>query len=639
MNIVIRYKDSDDLSKELYETKYYFYNKRVFSVNNQPKNEVLRGFERINFFIGSNNSGKSRFLRGIFKQNKESFEILKEEQPIIESFEFIKNTQAQLNDLDGRVNNINIRGLRKAFDIFLAENGINRRDYQNFIEKNSIKDNLSESIRTFNNSIVRGVYRDGIETKTLENVQKCVGLCNQMLSEVVYNSKNRQKNKTYIPVLRYANVSNNLPESSYLETIKENYGIENDVFIGLNLYDDIKYLQGEGYEVQERKDKFEEFLSLNFFNLKKVKITPSNDKKKIRLLIGEEERYLYDLGDGLQAIILLMFPIYVASENHWIFIDEPENHLHPGYQKIFLKTLIHDEYLRRKNLKYFFTTHSNHFLDLSMVHSDVSIFQFNKEDEEKINIKQIEKPDRETLDILGVSNSSVLIANSSIWVEGPTDRKYLSYWLKAFANYKEDSPLIEDIDFVFFEYGGCLIAHYLFDDEYNDAVEVVGDKIKAFAISNKIYLLADDDNVSGVSKKAKRRKHLEGLSQKSKNFEYQNTEVREVENLLPVSLVVSFAKELLKDEKDFDKLKGLDISQKDYEKIGLGKFYEDLFLENKIPKTRYKVFKSTSETLNASYKFKLCDYVLQSGYDYKRLIEDNKVLDKLIRKLHSFIDS
>jgi len=37
------------------------------------------------------------------------------------------------------------------------------------------------------------------------------------------------------------------------------------------------------------------------------------------------------------SIILLMFPIYTANENTWVFIDEPENHLHPGFQKIFFK--------------------------------------------------------------------------------------------------------------------------------------------------------------------------------------------------------------------------------------------------------------------------------------------------------------
>ncbi|WP_299435441.1 hypothetical protein [uncultured Aquimarina sp.] len=61
------------------------------------------------------------------------------------------------------------------------------------------------------------------------------------------------------------------------------------------------------------------------------------------------------------------------------------------------------------------------------------------------------------MDLLGVTSSSVLIANSSIWVEEPTDRKYISKWLNT---YKE-SGLKEDIDYVFFEYGGNLIAHYL----------------------------------------------------------------------------------------------------------------------------------------------------------------------------------
>jgi len=102
----------------------------------------------------------------------------------------------------------------------------------------------------------------------------------------------------------------------------------------------------------------------------------------------------------------------------------------------------------KQKLKVLFTTHSNNFLDLSLQADDVSIFQFQKECPEKFNIKNI-KPNKEILDLLGVNNSSVLMANSSIWVEGPTDRKYISKFLKLFCEQNKTQHLKEDIDFAF----------------------------------------------------------------------------------------------------------------------------------------------------------------------------------------------
>ena len=183
-----------------------------------------------------------------------------------------------------------------------------------------------------------------------------------------------QKDKIYIPVLRYANSNASLRSETYQQILKENYEIEDNVFTGLSLYSDIRRLQGSIKSSRKKKKEFERFLSQNFFNQKSVEITASSENSnEIYFDIDDEERKLFNLGDGLQSIILLMYPIYTANENTWIFIDEPENHLHPGFQKIFLRTLLQDEYLKSKNLQFFITTHSNHFLDDSIRDENISI--------------------------------------------------------------------------------------------------------------------------------------------------------------------------------------------------------------------------------------------------------------------------
>ena len=326
------------------------------------------------------------------------------------------------------------------------------------------------------------------------------------------------------------------------------------------------------------------------------------------------EHPVYEIGDGIQAVIILLFPIFTANKNDWFFIEEPEINLHPGLQRLFIETLLSDDYLKTKNLKFFFTTHSNHFLDSSLINNNISIFQFQKKKDESFFIKNNVRPDKEVLDLLGVNTSSVFLANTSLWIEGPTDRKYLSKFLKLHTEHHGLQPLKEDIDFAFFEYGGNLIEHYLFDEKEDFNEEDVRNKINSFALSNKIFLLADNDNAKNGSKKDLRRLALKKLSDENDNFTYQNTVVTEIENLLPKKISQDFMSELLKSETSLLKAKKGRFDRKDYRNIGLGEFYETFFISKKIPKKDFKAFKAESGTLKNDYKIKLANFVIESEY-------------------------
>ncbi|MEM7085832.1 MAG: AAA family ATPase [Bacteroidota bacterium] len=639
MNVGIRYQELSDLPKELRETKYLYNQKILFKKPKTKTPVVIKEFGRINFFIGANNSGKSRFLRGLFKLNDHQQELflkdysisvfrsalIKEANKLMrQSMYPVENVRTALNDLIG------FTAIQNGNSIIQVLS--NKFDYKGFFEKHSKLMEITTDYlqKPLNNHITD--YLNIVRTFAKRNLD--------LVEEIKFHQNNIHKNKVYIPVLRYANVNSYLKQDSYSKTIEENYGIESGTFTGLDFYNVLRKLQGEKSPTRKKKKEFESFLSKTFFDNKDVVITASSvESNKIYFEIDGDEKYLFDLGDGLQSIILLMFPLFNASDNDWIFIDEPENHLHPGFQKIFLKTILENEIIESKNLKLFITTHSNHFLDKSIINDDICIFQFEKVDKENIKICNLRKPSKETLDILGVSNSSVLIANSSIWVEGPTDRLYLGFWLNKYAEKLNVSYLIEDIDFAFFEYGGSLLSHYLFDLDFVDSDEIIREKINAFASANKIYLLADNDNASGTTKKGKRRKELEKSSLSNRNFRYQNTEVREIENLIDINTILGFAKTLLKNESDFNRIKDLTIKQKDYEKIGLGKYYEDLFVENGIPKSKHLAFKSKSETLTTSYKFKLCEYVTSSDLDFDNLTMNNPLLERIVKELYDFIKS
>lgn len=245
--------------------------------------------------------------------------------------------------------------------------------------------------------------------------------------------KNDGRYRVYLPILRSIKRSDNMNPQSFLNTTRQLYDFKDEsIFTGLDMYDKVLRIRNNVKEHRRDFEKFEKFLSQYFFNQKSVEIISSLDKDEhLIFYVGGEERKIHDIGDGVQAIILLMFSIFTASQNTWIFIEEPETFLHPGLQRIFIETLLEDDYLKSKNLHYFFTTHSNHFLDLTLSNNEISIFQFEKQKSNMFEVKINVRPNKEILDILGVNTSSVFLANSSIWVEGPTDRKYLSFFLKS----------------------------------------------------------------------------------------------------------------------------------------------------------------------------------------------------------------
>jgi hypothetical protein len=438
----------------------------------------------------------------------------------------------------------------------------------------------------------------------------------------------------YIPILRTLVSDGSFHVDTFNKIITNKYNLKGGVFTGQDLYQQIYKLHNSTKIVELKA--FCKWIKNNFYRDHDVEIIPNDETRDVYLKIDDVHRPIYDLGDGIQQLILLMFPVYTANLGTWFFIEEPETHLHPGLQRIFIETLLNDEYLKKKNLKFFFTTHSNHFLDISIDHEEISIFQFEKEDDEKFNIKSNVKPNKDVLDLLGVKSSSVFLANTSIWVEGPTDRKYLSKWIKLYCEANSLQYLREDIDYAFFEYGGNLIEHYLFDDNFEEEFteNQVRNKIKAFALSNKVYLLADNDNVREGSKKHERRKNLEKIS--SKHFKYQNTEYREVENLLPVQVLKDFMPQIVLKE-EVIKTKKINFNRTDYIWIGLGDFLSKKFDEAKITGKKFK--SKTGDTLDTIYKNKLCDFVINSSYSYSELIEENEHLDKLITDLYNFIKS
>ncbi|ARV16292.1 AAA family ATPase [Polaribacter sp. SA4-12] len=623
MKINIRTTNHIDFPEEFKEPNFYIDNVDNKFIEVLEDNTISTELEisNINFFVGENNSGKSRFLRGLLKLNY-PFENLIQGVFFPDLISEISETEERLNEslvpknvlsevihiTDDLISNFNSDDNEKI-DYYLKElHKLGRHIYENEDKMKILK-----------------TYIEQIET--LQN-------------ELVFTKKNKINNKIYIPILRSLLSGNHLGTDSFINTVKTLYFKNKtsfEIHSGLRMWSKIDEIQSSD-KIRDL-EKFQDFLSNYFFNKKRVQILADRKTKVIKIATNNSEfEKINDLGDGIQALIILLYPIFTADINDCFYIEEPEINLHPAFQKIFIQTLLNDEFLKAKKLKYFFTTHSNHLLDLTLLDDDVSIFQFQKIEENKHLIKTSVKPNKEILDLLGVTTSSVFLSNSSVWVEGPTDRKYLSKFLKLYSEGNKDVKYLkEDIDFAFFEYGGNLIEHYLFDEKEEFDEEEVRNKINSFALSNKIFLIADNDNAEKGSKKDLRRIALKALSDKNDNFTYQNTELKEIENLLPKKIIQDFISEILKTEESIEKAKNIVFERNDYNEIGLGKFYFDLFLNHKIPKKDFRAFNAESGTLKNDYKIKLASFVVDSEYTYSDLIEGNNELKDIIENLYKFI--
>ncbi len=601
--------------------------------------QFLPTVNNINVFIGANNSGKSRFLRELM--NISELIGISDKLLLNSLIDKYNSLAIKFNDVI-QVTNTPILYLTKTFGKDLIEKDLKFQQNDKFkineIDVNSSLNNLIIDIREkltikkklelvflqseklFGSSkeqYIRGIYFGNNQLS--DNLFYLKKIDFRKINEIILDIEksintilNLSGKKIYIPTLRTAHSLFEVDNESelnntatdavsrkkirrdiFLETIKKNYSFLNknvDIFTGLNLYNEIVNVRNSIKEERFKFHDFEDFLSVNFFESKDVDIVAKfnidnndnglDDDKFIQVHIDGKSRKLYDLGDGVQSLIILMYKIFLAEKDSIIFIDEPELNLHPGYQRLFLEQITTNPKLLEKNLTYFIVTHSNHFLDLTLEKDNVSIYSFNSFEKDKFLIKNVNAGDNQVLRDLGVNNSSVFLANSSIWVEGISDRNFIKAFLKAYCLEKGKPEPREDIDFAFFEYAGSNLTHYNFKKGTNNYKEAK-DLITSYALNNKIFLLSDLD-----SGKDAKHKNIKEIAKETEGFEYFTTApYRELENLLCNSVwkkvLLNFCNKKDIKENEENVLKRINESLKknnseDYKKEYIGEFLKDL---------------------------------------------------------------
>ncbi|MCS3801451.1 ATP-dependent endonuclease [Niastella sp. OAS944] len=568
---------------EEFKSQYYFPDQR----------DCISKLNRINIFIGPNNSGKSRFLRGLFinntdfKQSSIDFNQLNEDVHRISELIEKKIVAKRLVDVEGS----GINGVLNT--ITTIKNKLKTAklpdDYSTLLELKEFVDRLSQ-IQVESVTLPQNVLSTNSNYQGLNSELGFIGLSFRNSITEASNVELLKHKKIYIPILRglrplqsetkdsispYNKSFDNYKHRTIHDYFPSNKSENLDIFTGLSLYDETTdMLLGSSEERKKIKD-FEEFLSKTFFNGQTINLIPNRKGDCLNITLGEEERPIHSLGDGIQSLIVLLYPIFFNSDKPILcFIEEPELSLHPGMQRLFIDTIINQQF---NHFQFFITTHSNHLLDMILDHSQISIYNFENDGiskNKKHLITNTSNEDIKLLDSIGVRNSSVFLSNCTIWVEGICDRLYINKYLEIYqvnelGDRYDIDRLKEDLHFSYIEYGGANIVHYSFDNEKN------WEKIKASQISSKILLIMDEDGTSENP-----------TSQKSKRIDELKTHLgknlivlpcREIENTLSKNILLKTIQELENNEN----LNFESVNEKDYNNQYLGSYINNSISELK----------------------------------------------------------
>lgn len=372
---------------------------------------------------------------------------------------------------------------------------------------------------------------------------------------------------------------------------------------------------------------FQRFLGDHFFGGQAVTFLPKGPdvepqaaQHTLHIKIGNErERPIYELGDGITNLIILLYPLFDYRDTDLLlFIEEPENHLHPGFQRAFIDAVLTLSCDGDGSRQVFVATHSNQFLDLTLDSDDVSVFRVSKsltgdgpEREPKVTLTPRSHASRPLLRELGVRNASVLLTNCSVWVEGVTDRMYIRHYLSLLWQHEADEAkrraettasiavpkpppaMMEDIHFTIAEYGGANIDHWNFTDEQDEG----SIWLKRMIGEAMLIMDGDDTKENPLGAKAKR---AETLKAKLGEAAFHLLPVREIENLVSATvlkLVVESRGRLLAN------VPLRDFEESQYHDSYLGRFIHEQVLPDGDKPTRQYRSESGSGTIDNKSTF------------------------------------
>lgn len=510
----------------------------------------LNDVRKMNIFVGQNNSGKSRIIRSIFSQEHI---MLTDISKLIINFVHSINIIFQNSPTAQGQFNTTKQDLRVLTNLMNVDYFRFQDPSTNYIQAlKNIKNEITTAGSVLDNQNFWDIQNDSSTPELLRNIF----IEYAELFEKINNLPTISN--YYIPVLRGMlplTDDSNKSHNFYLKRVLADHfpdlsnGIKNKyVHTGFEIYTELQNKRNGQQKDVKFTEQYVKFLEENFFNGQDFSLVPTTGSNGVvSLNFGENEdneRPISKLGDGLQSILAITYPIFSwlfnnknnINEYLIVSIEEPELFLHPAMQRKLVQVLLSDQF---KNIQYFVTTHSNHFLDLfyeAPYSEQVSVYSVNMDDNNLKTISRENDLSNSIYDLLGVTPSSILLANKSIWVEGISDRIYIRHAIKLYlesTDYEAKNKPSEDYDYTFIEFGGSNLDHYILDEQKDLDISLI-------ANAKNVYMIVDDDGTKDDETGAKSKRYnaiSKQLTDKSGKF--SKTSGREIENYIKPDILRS----------------------------------------------------------------------------------------------------